>query len=319
MEWAGGRAVVALPEHVGALNAGQVREELLSVINRGTTTLIADMTKTISCDRAGADAVVRAYQRAVSSGTELRLVVTARVVSQALSLSGLDRLVSVYSSLEAAMAAGNGAAPVLAGELQDGVAVAAGDGTIAAASTRVGNMFGYGPAELPGRPVESLIPGGLQAAHRVHRAGYAGAPGCQAPGNPPVDAGAQLAGLRKDGTTFPVRISLTPVTIAAGEFTLAVIRDITPAPGAEDRAGPAGGAVAAEPEYLGLLDTIVRGIFSARLSLQTAMDQTMDAARERIGAVLGDLDNIVREIRGIAFTVSHRPVVPRPRAPLDDR
>ena len=324
MEWAGGQAVVALPEHIGALNAGQVREELLSVINRGTTTLIADMTETISCDRAGADAVVRAYQRAVSSGTELRLVITARAVWQALSLSGLDRLVPVYSSLEAAIAAGNGAAgngaaPVLAGELQDGVAVTAGDGTIAAASTRVENMFGYGPAELPGRPVESLIPGGLQAAHRVHRAGYAGAPGCQAPGNPPVDAGAQLAGLRKDGTRFPVRISLTPVTIAAGEFTLAVIRDITPAPAAEDLAGPAGGAVAAEQEYLGLLDTIVRGIFSARLSLQTAMDQTMDAARERIGAVLGDLDDIVREIRGIAFTVSHRPVVPRPRAPLDDR
>ena len=319
MEWAGGQAVVAFPEHIGALNAGQVREELLSVINRGTTTLIADMTKTISCDHAGADAVVRACQRAVSSGTELRLVITARVVSQALSLSGLDRLVSVYSSLEAAMAAGNGAAPVLAGELQDGVAVAAGDGTIAAASTRVENMFGYGPTELPGRPVESLIPGGLQAAHRVHRAGYAGAPGCQAPGNPPVDAGAQLAGLRKDGTRFPVRVSLTPVTIAAGEFTLAVIRDITPAPAAEDLAGPAGGAVAAEQEYLGLLDTIVRGIFSARLSLQTAMDQTMDAAQERIGAVLGDLDDIVREVRGIAFTASHRPVVPRPRAPLDDR
>ena len=110
MEWAGGQAVVALPEHIGASNAGQVREELLSVINRGATTLIADMTATISCDYAGADAVVRAYQRAVSSGTELRLVVTARVVLQVLSLSGLDRLVSVYPSLEAALAAGPAAA-----------------------------------------------------------------------------------------------------------------------------------------------------------------------------------------------------------------
>ena len=237
MDWAGGQAVVALPEHIGALNAGQVREELLSVIGRGTTTLIADMTKTISCDRAGADAVVRAYQRAVSSGTELRLVVTTRIVSQALSRSGLDRLVSVYSSLEAAMAAGNGAAPAVAGELRDGAVLAAGDGTIAAASARMENMFGYGPAELPGRPVESLIPGGLQAAYRVHRAGYAGAPGCQTPGNPPVDAGAQLAGLRKDGTRFPVRVSLTPVTIAAGQFTLVVFRDITPAPPAADLAG----------------------------------------------------------------------------------
>lgn len=225
MEWAGGQAVVVvLPEHIRASNAGQIREELLSVVNCGVTTLIADMTTTTSCDHAGADAVVRAFQRAVSSGTELRLVVTARMEG----------------------------------------------------------MFGYGPVELPGRPVESLVPGGLQAARRVHRAGYAGAPGNQVPGNPPVDSGAQLAGLRKDGTTFPVRISLTPVAIAAGQFILAVIRDITPAPPAEDLAG---GAVAAEQEYLGLL---------------------------------------VREIRAIAFSVSGRPavprpIVPRPREPLDDR
>ena len=132
MEWAGGQAVVVvLPEHIGASNAGQVREELLSVINCGATTLIADMTTTTSCDHAGADAVVRAFQRAVSSGTELRLVLcyTARVVSQALSRSGLDRLVSVYSSLEAAMGAGpsaavsangNGAAPVRQEGLEPG-------------------------------------------------------------------------------------------------------------------------------------------------------------------------------------------------------
>jgi anti-anti-sigma regulatory factor len=60
VEWAGGQAVVTLPEHIGISNAGQVREELLSVINRGATTLIADMTATVSCDHAGADAVIRA-------------------------------------------------------------------------------------------------------------------------------------------------------------------------------------------------------------------------------------------------------------------
>jgi hypothetical protein len=63
------------------------------------------MTATISCDHAGADAVVRAFQRAVISGTELRLVVTAPIVSRVLSLSGVDRLVSIHPSLEAATAA----------------------------------------------------------------------------------------------------------------------------------------------------------------------------------------------------------------------
>src|ERR1700730_4907756 len=76
VQWTGRQAVVALPEHIDVSNAGQIREQLLSVINRGATALIADMTATISCDHAGADAVVRAHQRAVISGAELRLVVT---------------------------------------------------------------------------------------------------------------------------------------------------------------------------------------------------------------------------------------------------
>jgi anti-sigma B factor antagonist len=105
VEWAGTQAVVTLPEHIGISNAGQVREELLSVINRGATTLIADMTATVSCDHAGAEAMIRARQRAAASGTELRLVVTAQIVARVLSLVGLDRTVSVYPSLDAATAA----------------------------------------------------------------------------------------------------------------------------------------------------------------------------------------------------------------------
>jgi anti-anti-sigma factor len=105
VEWAGRQAVVTLPEHIGVSNAGQVREELLSVINRGATTLIADMTATVSCDHAGADAVIRARQRATASGTELRLVITAPIVARVLNLVGLGRTVSVYPSLDAAVAA----------------------------------------------------------------------------------------------------------------------------------------------------------------------------------------------------------------------
>jgi anti-anti-sigma regulatory factor len=80
VQWTGRRAVIAFPEHIDVSNAGQIREELLSVINRGAEALIADLTATISCDHAGAEAVVRAHQRALASGTELRLVVTTPIV-----------------------------------------------------------------------------------------------------------------------------------------------------------------------------------------------------------------------------------------------
>lgn len=75
--------------------------------SRGAATLILDMTATASCDHAGADAVVRAYQRAVASGTQLRLVVTAEIVRRVLSINGIDRLISIYPSVDAATAAGS--------------------------------------------------------------------------------------------------------------------------------------------------------------------------------------------------------------------
>ena len=96
VRWVGREAVVTLPEHFDLSNAGQIREDLLSVIDRGAATLIADMTATLSRDHAGADAVVRAYQRAVANGTQLRLVVTAHIVGRVLSLNGLDRLIASY-------------------------------------------------------------------------------------------------------------------------------------------------------------------------------------------------------------------------------
>jgi anti-anti-sigma factor len=96
---------VTIPQRVDVSNAGQIRDELLAVINRGARVLIADMTATASCDHAGAGAVAWAYQRGVTGGTELRLVVTAKIVSRVLSISGVDRLVSIYPSLEAATAA----------------------------------------------------------------------------------------------------------------------------------------------------------------------------------------------------------------------
>ena len=76
------------------------------MINRGAAVLIADMTDTQSCDHMAVEAVARACQRAAINGTQVRLVVTAPVVRRVLGIEGLDRLVSIYPSLEAATAAG---------------------------------------------------------------------------------------------------------------------------------------------------------------------------------------------------------------------
>ena len=318
VEWAGGQAVVALPEHIGISNAGHVRDDLLSVINLGAVTLIADMTATVSCDHAGADAVVRAWQRATVSGTELRLVVTDRSVSRVLDLRGLNRQVSVYPSLEAATTArrpapaavlqvsgpggaaqpldGTAAAAVPPGglleALQDAVALADSGGMIAAVSARLEDMFGYGPGELAGFPVESLVPDGLRESHRGQRGAWARSPSARSMG-----AGVQLAGRRKDGSTFPVRVSLTPVTATSGPLTLAVIRDVTGTARLDDLASLARDASAARQEHLQLLNTVVSGLFDAGLSLRAAAGLTADGAGQPMVAVVGKLDDIIRQIR----------------------
>ena len=105
VQWTGQLAVVTLPRDIDSSNSGQIGEQLLLVINRGTAVLVADMTGTVSCDYSGADALARAYRRAAADGTQLRLVVTAAAVRRLLALNGLDRLTAVYPDLDGALAA----------------------------------------------------------------------------------------------------------------------------------------------------------------------------------------------------------------------
>ncbi len=175
--------------------------------------------------------------------------------------------------------------------LRDGIALADGDSRLVFASRRLEEMFGYQHAELVGQPVEHLIPAHLQAAHRGHLAVYARAPKAR-----PMGAGARLSGLRKDGTTFPAEISLSPVQTATGRFALAVVRDITPAP------GPSGLADAPQARHgRELSDRIITSLYQAGLSLQTAAGLPRDTASEHIEDALRTLDDTISDIRDTIF------------------
>jgi len=92
---------VTLPAQIDMLNAARVAEVLTLAVSRGSVVII-DMSATTFCDCAGVRAVVRAYKRATGSGAELRLVVTAEAVRRIFGLMGVDRLVEIYPSVEAA-------------------------------------------------------------------------------------------------------------------------------------------------------------------------------------------------------------------------
>ena len=345
VRWENQQAVVTMPEHIDVTNVTQLREQLLSLINRGAAVLIADMTATASCDHAAMDAIARAYQRAAVSGTQLRLVVTAPVVRRVLGIEGLDRLVSIYPTVEAATAAGtprtkrstsaSGPAPAstrpplgpggapsaaaitpavlwqLIDALGDGLALTGHDGEIVLVNRRCAEMFGYQRTELVGRPVEMLVPADLRAAHQEYRGAYARAPEARRMGDR-----ARLVGLRKDGATVPVEISLTPVPTATGHFVLAVIRDATEARRREDLADLARAAVAEHTRHdQELLDRVEQSLFRVGLSLQAAADLPSELARERITDALRELDDTIREIRDYAFTPPGSGPPPDPASP----
>jgi anti-sigma B factor antagonist len=103
--WISRTAVVSLPGEIDITNADQVREDLLSVLNQGAALLIADLSKTTFCDSAGVSALARSFRRAEASQSEMRLVVSTLAVQRVLALTGIDRLLNIYPSVAASLAA----------------------------------------------------------------------------------------------------------------------------------------------------------------------------------------------------------------------
>ena len=103
----------------------------------------------------------------------------------------------------------------------DAIIVSRSDGVIAMANRRAHDMFGYTGEGLVGRAVEDLVPADVRDGHPEHRFAYlSGA-------HPPLRR-LPLRGLRRDGTAFPVEISLSAVAAPDGEtYVTAVLRDDT--------------------------------------------------------------------------------------------
>lgn len=95
-------------------------------------------------------------------------------------------------------------------------------GAVAIVNGQAEKMFGYDKDELVGRPVEELLPTRLRKAHEAHRATYAENPALRSMGD-----GLDLVARRRDGSEFPVEISLSPVKTADETFVTSVIRDVT--------------------------------------------------------------------------------------------
>jgi anti-sigma B factor antagonist len=97
--------VVTAPEEIDITNAAALRAALLEAAARGRGATVADMSGTQFCDSAGLSVLIRAHKRAQAEGGELLLVVPATSVLRIFALTGIDRMIPNFSSLEDALAA----------------------------------------------------------------------------------------------------------------------------------------------------------------------------------------------------------------------
>jgi PAS domain S-box-containing protein len=104
----------------------------------------------------------------------------------------------------------------------DAIIVVGGDGQITLVNRQAEAMFGYTREELSGATLELLVPERFRGIHVEHRARYQAMPRTR-----PMGINLELAGRRKDGSEFPVEISLAHLQAEGAPLVISSIRDVT--------------------------------------------------------------------------------------------
>ena len=104
----------------------------------------------------------------------------------------------------------------------EGILVVDANGVLLSVNPAIEHIFGYGPGELINQKLEILIPDKLRKNHLSHREKYT-----KNPIPRPMDRNMDLLGLKKNGSQFPIKVSLSPTIIKGKSITIAFVTDAT--------------------------------------------------------------------------------------------
>lgn len=183
----------------------------------------------------------------------------------------------------------------------DGMLVVGPDGRIVVANSQMEELFGYEREELIGQRPELLVADQFRSVHLAHRARYEGHPTLRTMGS-----GLSLRGRRKDGSDFPVEISLSPRATSDGTLIVAAVRDISERQRLEAERSALIEAARARNEReriaMDLHDGIIQSIFGVGLGLEIAADEASGTAVEPlIEKAVDQLNDVIRDIRAYIF------------------
>jgi PAS domain S-box-containing protein len=173
-------------------------------------------------------------------------------------------------------------------EVPDGLLLVDATGTIRDVNERTVELFKYDVAELLGAPIEQLVPDRHETEHVGLREEY-----LSAPERRPMGTDLILLGERRDGTTFPVQVSLAPITEGEDTYILASVRDVTERVQFQQQAS--------------VLNRILRHNIRNRLNV---IQGNVDLLAEEVAAIRADLEALDDE--DLTWPVPETPQVEKP-------
>jgi PAS domain S-box-containing protein len=182
----------------------------------------------------------------------------------------------------------------------DGILVVDREGVITFTNRQLAQMFGYVEAEILGQLVETLLPEPAREAHLDLRAGYV-----QRPARRPMGTGRHLLARQRDGTEFPVEISLSPFEASGEMRVVAIVRDISERRRMEEEQESLRSIAEREQERqriaMDLHDGIIQSIYAATLNLEIASDDVNTSPPDAITGInraIDQLNDTIRDLRG---------------------